>query len=216
MDAALLDAVVNEELAKRTITGPWTGSFLGLTVEATYSVKASNAALTVVPGQDGQLQGTATVNGEAHADVKLGSWKLASATATVKASPTLHATASVTTGNQIVVKLDRIDSATFQFDFNNVPPVFDNLISDIVNGLGGTIITAINNELAKVAPLPVVTIPAIPISVGGETITISLAGADIATLTTPDGKTLLALTGNPSVNVTSAVHAAVAAEPAMV
>jgi hypothetical protein len=214
VDTKLLNQAIDAGLAGQVFQGAWQRTFkflfVSVTLIAHYRATVSDANFELVPGQDGRLRGTAVV----HADLNFQVHNLASFTATGQATPTVRATAAVTGGNQITVRLDGVDNISFSFDFKNVPSLFDKVLSDIANGLGGTIASAITSGLGSVPPQPVIAIPAVPITAGSETITVSLDQPRVTTLSTPDGKSLLAVTGGSHVTVSHAVHTFVGAEPA--
>jgi hypothetical protein len=105
------------------------------------------------------------------------------------------------TGNELLVKLDALDNITITLDVHNLPGFLDGVISDIVNALGTQISAALTPLIAALPPQPITKIPSIPITVKGQTVVITLQNADVTTIQTPDGKTLLAMTGGADVVV---------------
>jgi hypothetical protein len=199
VDTALVNALLDAATAGKPIQGHWQETyklgFISLTVNADYSAALSQFAVNFVPGQNGQLQGTAQLHGTVHL------WgKLFSVTAALSATPTVQATASIS-ANELLVKLDALDNITVTLDIHNLPSVLDGLISDIVNALGAQISAALTAVIAALPPQPITKIPSIPITVKGETVVITLQNPGVTTIQTPDGKTLLAMTGGANVVV---------------
>ena len=199
VDTALVNALLDAATAGKPIQGHWQTTyklgFISVTVNADYSAALSQFAVNFVPGQNGRLQGTAQLHGTVHL------WgKLFSATATLSATPTVQATASIS-ANELLVKLDALDNITVTLDIHNLPPFLDALISDIVNALGAQISAALIPVIAALPPQPVTKIPSIPITVKGQTVVITLQNPGVTSIQTPDGKTLLAMTGGANVVV---------------
>jgi hypothetical protein len=169
--------------------------FIPVTVMADYQVKVSNVALEVVPGQDGQLRGTADLDVFVNFKVS----NLGSFTADATATPTARVTVSITSDNQMVANLNGLDSVELAFDFHNVPPVIDGILNLIVDALGPQIVAVLNSALSTLPAQPITKIPSIPIIVQGKTVVITLKDLDVTTLQTPDSKTLLAVTGGADV-----------------
>jgi hypothetical protein len=197
----VVNRLVNDAAAAQPISGHWETQFkflfISITLKADYTVTVSDVALELVPGQDGQLRGTAQLN----LDVHFYGRNLPSFSATGTATPTLTVTAAVTAANEVVVKLDDIEAITFDLDFKGVPGIFDNLIETIANALAPAIIGAVEGELTKLPPQAVTKIPEIPIVLDEATVVVTLKDLDITTLQTPDGKTCLAATGGAAVRV---------------
>ena len=199
VDTALVNALLDAAMAGKPIQGHWQWTyklgFISVTVNADYSAAVSQFAVNFVPGQNGRVQGTAQLHGTVHL------WgKLFSTTAALSATPTVRATASIS-GNELLVKLDALDNITVTLDIHNLPPFLDGLISNIVNALGAQISAALTPVIAALPPQPVTKIPSIPITVKGQTVIITLQNPGVTTIQTPDGKTLLGMTGGANVVV---------------
>jgi hypothetical protein len=199
IDTAAADALLDAATAGKPVTGAWKKTYelwpISVTVNADYRVAASQFATNLTPGQDGQLRGTAQLNGTARL------WgRLFSATADVSAVPTVEATASIS-GNELQLKLDRFDNVKLTLNVHNFPPILNSIISDIVNALSMEISSALTSLVAGLPPSPIAKIPSIPISVDRQTAVITLQTIDVTTIQTSDGKTLLAMTGAPDVTV---------------
>lgn len=201
-DAAILNALINSQLAGQTFAGHWEKTFkillVSVTIKADYQVKVSNVALEVVPEQDGQLRGTADLD----IFVNLKASNFASFTADATATPTARVTVSITSDNQVVAKLNGFDRVKLHFDFHNVPPVIDGILDLIVKALGPQIVGVLNSALSTLPAQPITKIPSIPIVVEGKTVVITLKDLAVTTLQTPDNKTLLAVTGGADVVLT--------------
>jgi hypothetical protein len=199
VDTTLVNTLLDAAVVGKDLTGHWQKTyrigFISVTVNADYSVNLSQFAANFVPGHSGQLQGTAQLQGTVHL------WgKLFSVTANVSAAPTLRATASIS-GNELMLKLDGLDNIKVTLDVHNLPGFLDAVISDIANALGAQISAALNPVIVGSPPQPIEKIPSIPITVKGQTAVITLQNLDVTTIQTPDGKTLLAVTGEPDVTV---------------
>ncbi|MEV6598680.1 hypothetical protein AB0M36_17745 [Actinoplanes sp. NPDC051346] len=198
----VLDVLFNDALAATPITGHWEKRFdfvfFSITLKAEFTARVSQVALELVPGQKGQVRGTARID----VDARFWAKNLVSFSATGVARPTVHATAAVNGANEVTVDLDSIDAISFDLDFHGVPAILDNLLETIVNGLAPVIVKAVQGEIAKLPPQPVTKIPEITVPLNGTTVVVTLKNVDLATLGTPDGKTCLAATGGADVRVT--------------
>lgn len=198
---SVINKLVGDAASTQQFKGHWDKQFkflfISFTLNADYQVTVSDVALDVVPGQDGQLRGTALLN----LDVGFWAKNLFSFSATGTARPTVRVTASVNAVNEVVVKLDRIEAIKFDLDFAGVPAALDDVIEGIANALAPMVLNTVNGELAKVPPQTVTKIPEIPIVLDEATVVVTLKDLDITTLTTPDGKTCLAATGGAAVHV---------------
>jgi hypothetical protein len=199
VDAALVNALLDTGTAGKPVQGHWqktyTIGFISITVDADYTAALSQFAMNIVPDQDGELQGTAQLQGSVHL------WgKLFSVTASLTATPAAQATVSIS-GGELLVKLDALDNITITLDVHGLPGFLDGVISDIVNALGTQISAGLTPLVAALPPQPITKIPSIPITVKGETVVITLQNAGVTTIQTPDGKTLLAMTGEADVVV---------------
>lgn len=199
VDAALVDALLDMATAGKPVQGHWQKTYkfgpISVTVNADYTAAVSQFAMNIVPGQNGQLQGTAQLQGTVHLY-----GKLFSVTAGLTATPTAQATASIS-GDELMAKLDGLDNITITLDVHNLPGFLDGVISNIVNALGMQIAAALTPLIAALPPQPITKIPSIPITVKGETVIIALQNAGVTTIQTPDGKTLLGMTGGADVVV---------------
>jgi hypothetical protein len=101
--------------------------------------------------------------------------------------------------NELLITLDKLENIKITLDIHNFPSILDGLISDIVNALGSQISASLAPVVARLSPLPVTKIPSIPITFKGETVVITLQNPAVTTIQTPDGKTLLGLTGGANV-----------------
>jgi hypothetical protein len=198
----VIAAALNEAVAGRMISDQWEKQyrafFISITLHAEFRAAVSEISVEVVPGQDGQLSGTAKV------DVSADFWakNLPSFSATGTARPAVHVTAAVNAAGEVTVDLDSIDSVVFDLDFKGLPPFLDQFLEDIVNSLAPVIINAVQGDIAKLPPQPVARIPEIPIVLDDTTVVITLKDLDVTTIDTPDGKTCLAATGAADVRVT--------------
>jgi hypothetical protein len=70
VDTVLLNALLNTEMATKPIQGSWRKTYqiwpISLTINADYSATVSDFAVNFVPGQNGQLNGTAQLHGTVH------------------------------------------------------------------------------------------------------------------------------------------------------
>jgi hypothetical protein len=199
VDTALVNELLDTATAGKPIEGNWQETFhlgpIEWTIHADYAAAVSQFAVTFVPGQNGQLQGTAQLHGTAVLKSKLGQ-----VSATLSATPTVQATASIS-GNELVVKLDALDNITVALDDHNFFGILDDLISDIVNVFSVQISAALTPVVAALPPQPITKIPSIPVTVKSQTVVITLQNPGVTTIETPDGKTLLAMTGGANVVV---------------
>ncbi len=200
----VLNALLNDALAAADpITGYWEKRFdfffFSITLKAEFKARVSEVAIEPVPGQNGQLRGTARVGVDVHFWAK----NLASFTATGVARPTVHVTAAVNAANEVTVDLDSIDAISLDLDFHGVPGILDNLLETIINGLAPLIVQAVQGEIAKLPPQAVTKIPQIPFAFNDMTVTVTLKNVALKTLATPDGKTCLAATGGADVKVSA-------------
>jgi hypothetical protein len=197
----VISAALNEGVAGREISGHWERQFqflfFSITLNADFRATVSEISIDVVPGQKGQLSGTARVD----VSIDLRAKNLPSFSAAGTARPTVHVTAAVNAANEVTVNLDSIDSVVFDLHFRGLPPLLDRVLEDIVNSLAPAIINAVEGEIAKLPPRPVTRIPEIPIVLDDTTVVITLKDLDITTMDTPDRKTCLAATGGAAVRV---------------
>ena len=205
VDAALVNALLDMATAGKPVQGSWQKTykvaFFSVTVTADYSVALSQFAVNVVPGQDGELRGTAQLQGSVHL------WgKLFSVTAGLTATPAAQATVSIS-GGELLARLDALDNITITLNAHGpLGPILDPVISDIVNALGIQISAALTPLITALPPQPITKIPSIAVTVKGETVVITLQNAGVTTIQTPDGKTLLAMTGGADVVVNPPVQ----------
>jgi hypothetical protein len=214
--APVVNALLGAAASATPVTGDWHSTyrlaFISVTINAEYTVTISQIAVDVVAGADGQLRGTANLDGTVHLWAK----NLFSVTSTVHATAAAQATAFIT-GNEMLARLDALDDIHVTLDLHNVPALIDGLISDIVNALGSQISAAVSAAVPTLPPRPITKIPAIPITVHPVSVLITLENPSVTTIQTPDAKTLVAMTGTPDVtrNQPETTHTANIIRPEM-
>jgi hypothetical protein len=204
VDSTVVSQLLNNLVAGKVIADHWEKTFkilfFSVTVKADYEVRVSEINLQVVPGQDGQLSGTARLDLMVHLHAK----NVGSFTATGTATPQARVSVSISQQNELTAKLDGLDGFTLQLDFQGVPAIFDGILSDILNALAPQITAAVNAAVAALPAQPIVSIPPINITVEGDTFVITLKNLDVTTIET-DGKTLLGVTGEADVQTAQPV-----------
>jgi hypothetical protein len=192
----LLNALLDNAAAAYPVTGDWSTQIrlfpADITVSAEYTARFSNFSVDVLPGEKGRLQGTARIDVDLHLWVKPVGWSF---DGTATAHPTVRVTASVSAANEVVLKLDRLESVTFDFDFNGVPAFLDDVLRVVVNALAPVIAAAAEGQITRMPPQPVTRIPDFRIPLAEATAVVTLQDVQISTLTTPDGMSCLTTTG---------------------
>ena len=200
--APLLNRLLDNVAAAYPVTGVWSTQIrvlpVDVTVNAEYTARFSGFSLDVLPGENGRLRGTARIDVDLHLWAKPVGWSF---DGTATAHPTVRVTASVNAANEVVLKLDMIESVTFDFDFNGVPAFLDNMLRIVINTLAPVIAAATEGQVAKMPPQPITRIPDFRIPLDDATVVVTLPDVKISTLTTPDGKTCLATTGRVAVRL---------------
>ncbi|MFC7532249.1 hypothetical protein [Actinoplanes sp. GCM10030250] len=194
--APMLNQLLDNAAAAYPVTGDWSAQIrllpVDVTVSAEYTARFSDFSLDVVPGQNGRLRGTARIDVDLHLWAKPVGWSF---DGTATAHPTVRVTASVGAANEVVLKLDRLESVTFDFDFNGVPAFLDNVLRTVVNALAPVLTAAAEGQIARMPPQPVTRIPDLRIPLDEATVVVTLQDVQITTLSTPDDKICLATTG---------------------
>jgi hypothetical protein len=200
--APLLNRLLDNAAAAYPVTGDWSTQIrllpVDVTVTAEYTARFSHFSLDVVPGQNGRLHGSARIDVDLHLWAKPVGWSF---DGTATAHPTVRVTASVNAAGEVVIKLDRVEAVTFDFDINGVPAFLDNLLRIVVNALAPVITAAVEGQIAKLPPQPVTRIPDFRIPLEEATVVVALQDVQISTLSTPDDKVCLATTGGATVRL---------------
>ncbi|MEV6301408.1 hypothetical protein AB0M02_18505 [Actinoplanes sp. NPDC051861] len=200
--APLLNRLLDNVAAAYPVSGDWRTQIrllpVDVTVNAEYTARFSDFSLDVLPGENGRLRGTARIDVDLHLWAKPVGWSF---DGTATAHPTVRVTASVNAANEVMLKLDMIESVTFAFDFKGVPAFLDNVIRIVVNTLAPVIAAATEGQVAKMPPQPITRIPDFRIPLDDATVVVTLPNLRVSTLTTPDGKTCLATTGQVTVRL---------------
>jgi len=195
VDTPVLQQLVSNLVADRSFTGHWSATyrvlFVSITVQADYAVRVSDVSLDLVPGGNGELTGTAKLD----VDVQLYAKNLASFSAHAVAKPRVRVRASIQPDNQVVVKLEAVENIHLDFAFSNVPPVFNTLLTAIVNALGPEITALVASAIPSLPAQPVTKVPAVPLPLQDGQLILTMADLKLQTLSTPDAKTMLAVTG---------------------
>jgi hypothetical protein len=202
VDLVLLNELVKQLVPTlKPVDGFWSQTFrlwfIRSTLKADYSATVRSISLDFVPGQPDQLRGIATIDTHVHLYAKnIGSW-----TGSGPATATVRAQAVVGADRDLAVKLVGLDDLSVKLDFHNTPAWMDKYVSNLIMAMRVWLAPRIAVMLAGQPPIKLAAIPSFPLAVGDETLEIGLKGISVAALSTPDGKTLLGVSGTPDVQL---------------